>query len=82
VGRRKSSFVLPDIASMCAASCRSLRRWILDIECAIRHAEVAKAMDYLLKRWGTFTRFLADGGICLSNNTAESAVYYDRSTVY
>jgi transposase len=54
----------------------------LDIECAIRHAEVAKAMDYLLKRWGTFTRFLADGGICLSNNTAESAVYYDRSTVY
>jgi hypothetical protein len=36
-----------------------------------RHAEVAKAMDYMLKRWPTFTRFLEDGRICLSNNAAE-----------
>ena len=36
-----------------------------------RHAEVAKAMDYMLKRWIAFTRFLADGRICLSNNAAE-----------
>lgn len=36
-----------------------------------RHAEVAKAMDYMLKRWGTFSRFLDDGRICLSNNAAE-----------
>lgn len=27
-----------------------------------RHAEVAKAMDYMLKRWASFTRFLGDGG--------------------
>jgi transposase len=36
-----------------------------------RHSEVAKAMDYMLKRWTAFTRFLADGRICLSNNAAE-----------
>ena len=36
-----------------------------------RHSEVAKAMDYMLKRWESFTRFLADGRICLTNNAAE-----------
>jgi transposase len=36
-----------------------------------RHAPVAKAMDYMLKRWEGFTRFLADGRICLTNNAAE-----------
>ena len=39
-----------------------------------RHAEVAKAMDYMLKRWDTFTRFLDDGRICLTNNAAERAL--------
>ena len=39
-----------------------------------RHAEVAKAMDYMLKRWAAFTRFRDDGRICLSNNTAERAL--------
>ena len=39
-----------------------------------RHAEVAKVMDYMLKRWDTFSRFLGDGRICLSNNTAERAL--------
>lgn len=39
-----------------------------------RHAEVAKAMDYMLKRWAAFTRFLDDGRICLSNNAAERAL--------
>src|SRR5262249_26304727 len=36
-----------------------------------RHHEVAKAMDYMLKRIEVFTRFLYDGRICLSNNAAE-----------
>ena len=36
-----------------------------------RHNEVAKAIDYMLKRVGVFTRFLDDGRICLSNNAAE-----------
>ncbi|HEX6142481.1 MAG TPA: IS66 family transposase [Geminicoccaceae bacterium] len=39
-----------------------------------RHAEVARAMDYLLKRWPAFTRFLDDGRICSSNNAAERAL--------
>src|SRR5262252_4228911 len=29
------------------------------------------AMDYMLKRWAAFTRFLGDGQICLTNNAAE-----------
>ena len=39
-----------------------------------RHADVGKAMDYMLKRWDTFSRFLADGRICLTNNAAERAL--------
>jgi len=39
-----------------------------------RHADAAKAMDYMLKRWDAFTRFLGDGRICLSNNAAERAL--------
>jgi hypothetical protein len=31
-------------------------------------------MDYMLKRSDAFTRFLADGRICLSNNAAERAM--------
>jgi transposase len=39
-----------------------------------RHNDVAKAMDYMLKRTDAFTRFLNDGRICLSNNAAERAL--------
>ena len=39
-----------------------------------RHNDVAKAMDYMLKRWDAFTKFLHDGRICLSNNAAERAL--------
>ncbi len=39
-----------------------------------RHAPLAKAMDYLLKRWPGFTRFLDDGRICMTNNAAERAL--------
>ena len=35
---------------------------------------LAKAMDYSLKRWSTFTRFLDDGRICMTNNAAQRAV--------
>jgi transposase len=34
----------------------------------------AKAMDYMLKRWTAFTRFLTDGRLCLSNNAAGRAL--------
>ncbi len=39
-----------------------------------KHSPVAKAMDYMLKRWPSFTRFLNDGRICLTNNAAERAL--------
>jgi hypothetical protein len=39
-----------------------------------RGNEVAKALDYMLKRWTAFTRFLEDGRICMSNNAAERAL--------
>lgn len=39
-----------------------------------RHNDVAKAMDYMLKRWDAFTCFLGDGRICLTNNAAERAL--------
>jgi transposase len=39
-----------------------------------RHADVAKAMDYMLKRWAAFKCFLSDGRICLTNNAAERAL--------
>ena len=36
-----------------------------------KHSPVAKAMDYMLRRWELFARFLGDGRICLTNNAAE-----------
>ena len=39
-----------------------------------RHSDVAGAIDYMLKRWASFTRFLEDGRICLTNNAAERAL--------
>ena len=39
-----------------------------------RGHDLAKAVDYILKRWGSFTRFLDDGRVCLSNNAAERAL--------
>ena len=39
-----------------------------------RHAPVAKAMDYMLKRWDGFATFLTDGRVCLTNNAAERAL--------
>ena len=39
-----------------------------------RHNDVAQAIDYMLKRWAAFDRFLNDGRICLSNNAAERSL--------
>lgn len=39
-----------------------------------RHAPVAQAIDYMLKRWDGFIRFLEDGRVCLTNNAAERAL--------
>ena len=39
-----------------------------------RHAPIAQAMDYMLRRWDGFARFLGDGRICLTNNAAERSL--------
>jgi transposase len=39
-----------------------------------RGHDLAKAMNYMLKRWASFTRFLDDGRVCLSSNAAERAL--------
>ncbi|WOH52436.1 IS66 family transposase [Bradyrhizobium sp. sBnM-33] len=36
-----------------------------------RGHDLAKAFNYILKRWASFTLFLEEGRVCLSNNAAE-----------
>jgi hypothetical protein len=53
----------------------ALETWMREERAKLsRHNDVAKAMDYMLKRWDAFARFLHDGRICLSNNAAERAL--------
>ena len=52
-----------------------LQGWMRDVRSKMsRHADVAKAIDAMLKRWPAFRRFLDDGRICLTNNAAERAL--------
>jgi transposase len=52
-----------------------LESWLRDQRSRLsRSAAVAAPIDYLLKRWPSFIRFLDDGRICLSNNAAERAL--------
>ena len=37
-------------------------------------ASVAEPIDYMLRRWERFARFIDDGRICLTNNAAERAL--------
>jgi transposase len=54
---------------------RDLEAWMRAERARLsRHSDVAKAMDYMLKRWPAFERFLDDGRICLTNNPAERAL--------
>ena len=39
-----------------------------------RGHDIAKAINYMLRRWEAFTRFLDDGRVCLTNNAAERAL--------
>ncbi|WP_373509392.1 IS66 family transposase [Thiocapsa sp.] len=39
-----------------------------------RNHDLAKAINYMLRRWPAFTLFLADGRVCLSNNAAERSL--------
>jgi transposase len=52
-----------------------LHSWMLATRGRLsRHNDLARALDYALKRWPAFTRFLDDGQICLTNNAAERAL--------
>ena len=52
-----------------------LEQWLRSQRAALaRHNPVAGAINYMLKDWAAFTRFLADGRICLTNNAAERAL--------
>jgi transposase len=39
-----------------------------------RSHDLARAINYMLRRWAAYTRFLDDGRVCLSNNAAERAL--------
>jgi transposase len=53
----------------------ALETWMREERAKLsRGNDIAKAMDYMLKRWPSFTRFLEDGRICLTNNAAERAL--------
>jgi transposase len=53
----------------------ALEAWMRDERRKLsRHSDVAGAIDYMLKRWAAFTRFLDDGRVCLTNNAAERAL--------
>ena len=64
VRKELSAPVLADLKDWMQAERRKLSR----------HSPVAKAMDYMLRRWELFARFLDDGRICLTNNAAERAL--------
>lgn len=52
-----------------------LHVWMMDQRARVSSkSAAAKAMDYMLKRWDAFARFLEDGRLCLSNNAAERAM--------
>jgi transposase len=52
---------------------RSINGHSVELRQAFRQ-ELSAPLDYMLKRWPAFTRFLDDGRICLSNNAAERAL--------
>ncbi len=39
-----------------------------------RNHDLAKAINYMLRRWDAFARVLTDGRVCLTNNAAERAL--------
>ena len=53
----------------------ALEAWLREERSRLsRAASVVKPIDYMLRRWAGFARFLEDGRICLTNNAAERAL--------
>ena len=52
----------------------ALEAWLREEHSRLsRSASVAQPIDYMLKRWDRFARFIEDGRVCLTNNAAERA---------
>jgi transposase len=53
----------------------ALEAWLREQRSRLsRSSPVAKPIDYMLRRWDRFAKFLDDGRICLTNNAAERAL--------
>ena len=53
----------------------ALETWLREQRSRLSSASsVAGPIDYMLRRWDRFVRFLHDGRICLTNNAAERAL--------
>jgi transposase len=64
IRKEQSAGLLPELES-----------WLRDERGRLsRSASVAQPIDYMLKRWDRFARFIDDGRICLTNNAAERAL--------
>lgn len=52
-----------------------LEAWMIETRDKLsRGHDLAKAMNYMLRRWPSFTRVLDDERICITNNAAERAL--------
>ena len=53
----------------------ALEAWLRDERSRMsRSASVVQPIDYMLRRWDRFARFIDDGRVCLTNNAAERAL--------
>jgi transposase len=53
----------------------ALEAWLCEQRSRLsRSSSVAEPIDYMLRRWDRFARFIDDGRICLTNNAAERAL--------
>ena len=52
-----------------------IHTWLTDQRATLsRNHDLTRAINYMLRRWEAFTRFLDDGRVCLTNNAAERAL--------
>lgn len=53
----------------------ALHAWLIaQLSSLSRNHDLAKAINYMLRRWPAFSRFLDDGRVCITNNAAERAL--------
>jgi hypothetical protein len=66
---------LPRVAQVSRPLVEALHAYLsAEVVKLARGHDLAKAIQYMLKRWPAFTLFLDDGRICMSNNAAERSL--------